>query len=52
MNIDLQGMVNNTPLGREGQPSDVAGVVLFLVSELADFVTGESVNINGGLRMG
>ena len=47
-----QGMVNSTPLGREGQPADVAGVVLFLVSGLADFVTGESVNINGGLRMG
>lgn len=36
---------------RDGQSSDVAGTVLFLVSDLASFVTGENVNINGGLRM-
>ena len=46
-----QNMVNNTPLHREGQSSDVAGTVLFLVSDLASFVTGENVNINGGMRM-
>lgn len=46
-----QAMVSNTPLGREGQPLDVAGAVLYLVSELADFITGETININGGIRM-
>lgn len=46
-----QTMVNNTPLGCEGQPSDVASTVLFLVSDMAAFITGEIVNINGGLRM-
>lgn len=46
-----QAMVNNTPLHREGQPADVAGAVLFLVSDLAAFITGEDVNINGGMRM-
>lgn len=44
-------IVSNTPLAREGQPIDVAGPVLFLVSEQAAFITGETVNINGGQRM-
>jgi 3-oxoacyl-[acyl-carrier protein] reductase len=46
-----QTIVGNTPLGREGQPEDVAGVVVFLTSEQAAFLTGETININGGLRM-
>ena len=44
-------MVSNTALAREGQPIDVAGPVLFLVSEQAAFITGETININGGQRM-
>ena len=36
------------PLGRVAQPADVAGPVLFLVSELARHVQGEVVNVNGG----
>lgn len=46
-----QNMVNNTPLAREGQPIDVANAVLFLASDLASFITGETVNVNGGQRM-
>ncbi|MBV9712654.1 MAG: 3-oxoacyl-ACP reductase FabG [Ktedonobacteraceae bacterium] len=46
-----RAMVNNTPLAREGQPVDVAASILFLVSELASFITGEVININGGMRM-
>lgn len=46
-----QNTVNNTPLAREGQPLDVAGAVVFLVSDRAAFITGEVININGGLRM-
>ncbi len=46
-----QGMVRNTPLAREGQSMDVAEAVLFLVSDMAAFITGETININGGLRM-
>jgi len=40
------------PLGRLGQPEDVANVVLFLVSPLSDYVTGIVLDINGGLYMG
>jgi 3-oxoacyl-[acyl-carrier protein] reductase len=36
------------PLGRVAQPSDVAGPVLFLVSDLARHMQGEVVNVNGG----
>jgi len=46
-----QNMVNNTPLAREGQPADVARAVLFLASDLSSFITGETVNVNGGQRM-
>jgi NAD(P)-dependent dehydrogenase (short-subunit alcohol dehydrogenase family) len=36
------------PLGRFGQPRDVAGVALFLASELSEFVTGTTVHVDGG----
>ena len=38
-----------TPLGRVGQPLDVARAVAFLVSESADFITGQTVWVDGGL---
>jgi 3-oxoacyl-[acyl-carrier protein] reductase len=44
-----QRMVNNAPLAREGTPDDVAGAVLFLVSDSASYITGHTININGGL---
>jgi 3-oxoacyl-[acyl-carrier protein] reductase len=37
-----------TPLGRNGQPDEVANVILFLVSHAARFLTGALVDINGG----
>jgi 3-oxoacyl-[acyl-carrier protein] reductase len=36
------------PLGRVAQPADIAGAVLFLVSDLARHVQGEVLNVNGG----
>jgi len=39
------------PLGRIGKPEDVAGVVLFLVSNEADYITGQTINVDGGWRM-
>ena len=36
------------PVGRAGTPEEIAGPILFLASELATFMTGEIVNVNGG----
>ncbi|MBE1447006.1 SDR family NAD(P)-dependent oxidoreductase [Paenibacillus sp. OAS669] len=43
--------VNGIPLKREGTPEDVAGAVLYLVSDLAAYLTGETIEINGGMFM-
>ena len=40
--------VEGTPLRREGTAEDVANLVLFLASDKAAFITGETVQINGG----
>jgi NAD(P)-dependent dehydrogenase (short-subunit alcohol dehydrogenase family) len=40
------------PLGRFGQPADVASVVIFLASEAASYVTGQTVVIDGGQTLG
>ena len=40
--------VKNVPLGRVAEPEDVAEVVLFFASDLADFLTGQAVNVCGG----
>lgn len=44
------GFVAQTPLGRSGQPDDIAGVVAFLASDDARWVTGEVINASGGIR--
>jgi 3-oxoacyl-[acyl-carrier protein] reductase len=43
-----QATVNRTPLHREGQPEDVAGIALFLASPHASFIAGETIEVNGG----
>lgn len=44
------GFVAQTPLGRSGQPDDIAGVVAFLASDDARWVTGEEIVVSGGVR--
>jgi meso-butanediol dehydrogenase/(S,S)-butanediol dehydrogenase/diacetyl reductase len=46
-----QGYINATPMGRLGTPQDVARLVSFLASDEADFITGQSINVDGGLLM-
>ena len=44
-------MLANTPLGRLGDPEDIAGAVRFLCSDEASFITGEVLLVDGGLGM-
>ncbi len=44
-------MLQNTPLGRLGEPGDVAGAVRFLCSDEAAFITGDVLLVDGGLGM-
>jgi 2-hydroxycyclohexanecarboxyl-CoA dehydrogenase len=46
-----QAMVNTTALKRSGQPEEVAAVIVFLASEDASYVTGQTLNVSGGLSM-
>ena len=46
---DTDGMIMQTPLGRLGQPGDVADVFAFLVSNDAPWVTGQNIQANGGI---
>lgn len=42
---------NSIPMKRAGSPDDVAGLVLFLASSDADYITGQTINVDGGLIM-
>jgi 2-hydroxycyclohexanecarboxyl-CoA dehydrogenase len=46
-----QGMVNTTVMGRAGEPEEVAAAIAFLASEDASYVTGQTLNVSGGLSM-
>lgn len=48
---EKQEDIKATPLGRLGDPEDVAEAVLFLVSDKAKYITGEILDVNGGLVM-
>ena len=44
-------IIENTPLGRVGQPEEVANVVVFLASDEASFMTGATIEVSGGWNM-
>jgi NAD(P)-dependent dehydrogenase (short-subunit alcohol dehydrogenase family) len=44
-----ENLISRTPLGRLAQPEDVASVVCFLLSDEAAYVTGASLNVDGGM---
>ena len=45
---DIASLIEETPLCRIGEPSEVASVALFLAGEGASFITGEVINVSGG----
>ncbi len=44
-------MLSNIPAGRWGEPEEVARAVLFLVSEMSSYITGQVINVDGGMVM-
>jgi 2-hydroxycyclohexanecarboxyl-CoA dehydrogenase len=46
-----QGMINATAMGRIGEPEEVAAAIAFLASDDASYVTGQTLNVSGGLSM-
>jgi len=44
-------LMNNIPAGRLGQPQDIAGMVTFLASDHAAYITGQTIHIHGGMAM-
>ena len=44
----VEEIIEKTPLGRSGKPEDVAGVMLFLASPASDFITGQTITVDGG----
>lgn len=48
---DAAGFRKTIPLGRMGKPEEIASVIVFLASPAASFITGETVNVNGGAFM-
>jgi len=48
----LQRIIQRTPMGRMGQPDDIAGAAVFLCSPAAKFITGVVLPVDGGVSMG
>ncbi|WP_390915439.1 SDR family oxidoreductase [Pseudosulfitobacter sp. SM2401] len=45
----LAEMLSRIPVSRLGKPEDVAGMIAFLLSEDASYITGQVIHVNGGL---
>jgi 3-oxoacyl-[acyl-carrier protein] reductase len=46
-----QSILNNIPMARLGSPEDIASAVVFLASSMADYITGSTIHVNGGMLM-
>ena len=46
-----EAMVADIPLGKIGTPENVADAVVFLVSDQASYITGQTINVDGGMVM-
>jgi NAD(P)-dependent dehydrogenase (short-subunit alcohol dehydrogenase family) len=48
---ELKAMEKSVPMGRVGRPEEIASVVLWLCSDVASYVTGQSISVDGGFIM-
>ena len=46
-----ENIISKIPSGRLGEPEDIANAVLFLASNLSDYINGETIHVNGGMYM-
>jgi Dehydrogenases with different specificities (related to short-chain alcohol dehydrogenases) len=44
-------LLNNIPMGKMGVGNDIANGVIFLASDMSNYITGETIHINGGMYM-
>lgn len=49
--LGRESVAENVPLGRIGQPDDVAGATCYLLSDLSEFITGSTITVDGGADM-
>lgn len=47
----MEKSINSIPLKRSGTPEDIAAAVSFLCSSDADYITGQALNVDGGIEM-
>jgi NAD(P)-dependent dehydrogenase (short-subunit alcohol dehydrogenase family) len=48
----LDHVVAKTPVGRHGQPDEIAGAAVYLLSDAASYLTGQTIVIDGGITSG
>jgi NAD(P)-dependent dehydrogenase (short-subunit alcohol dehydrogenase family) len=47
--LDMMGQFS--PMGRVGQPEDIGNTILFLCSEMSAYITGQMINVSGGIPL-